>query len=97
MKNKRGSPFLKVALLDPKSRIYLGMVEVVNVDPLIHLPQITECDLPPGMFRWQEDCGNPFGGAFVQIGAPAIATEEKVAWGMAQIASGKASFTSKEK
>lgn len=57
---------VKCALLDRERRIYLGMTEVeeADVDPGIHLAQITACDLPPNVARWVPDAANPFGGSF---------------------------------
>lgn len=59
---------VKAALLDKERRIYLGIVEV-DEDEFgpEHLPQITECDLPPHQYRWEVIQGNPMGGQFVPL------------------------------
>lgn len=59
---------IKAALLNEQG-IFLGIDELTDAGQLTeqHLPQITECDLPPGRYRWvQQDVtkANPFGGAF---------------------------------
>lgn len=43
---------IKAALLDAQN-VYLGIVEVQK-DQLTsrHLPQVSECDLEPGRYRW---------------------------------------------
>lgn len=77
-------PLKKVALLDRERRVYLRMVEVDEalIDPAIHLPQITQCDLPADAYRWVEQPldHNPLGGRFEPLprhqravaGAPTI-------------------------
>jgi len=61
-------PLKTVALLDRERRVYLRMVEIDEslIDPAIHLPQITQCDLPADAYRWvpQPVEENPLGGRF---------------------------------
>ncbi len=57
---------VRAALIDAGG-VYQGMVELEE-DQLTsrHLPQITDCDLPPNAgYKWVVDRDNPFGGAFV--------------------------------
>lgn len=56
---------VRAARLDADG-IYVGMDEFDDESGLtpLHLPQITECDRPPGKYKWLADAGNPFGGAF---------------------------------
>ena len=56
---------IKAALLDEQG-IFLCIDELVDAGDLTdrHLPQITECDLPPNRYFWQADDANPYGGAF---------------------------------
>lgn len=44
---------VNAARIDKERQVYLGMVEVEE-DELgpEHLPQISECDLPPNEYRW---------------------------------------------
>jgi hypothetical protein len=56
---------MKAALLDDND-VFLGIVEV-DVPGARHLPQINECDLPPGKYRWIADPANAAGGAFWPI------------------------------
>jgi len=48
---------------------FIGMVTLANEGQLTdrHLRQITECDLPIGLYRWIADEGNAYGGAFWPI------------------------------
>ena len=51
--------FLRVEALDDESQLTAQ-----------HVPSITECDLPPGRYRWvpcEPQSGNPFGGEFRPI------------------------------
>lgn len=59
---------LKAALLDEQG-IFLRIDELDDAEALTerHLPQITDCDLPPGRYRWvpdPDDNANPYGGSF---------------------------------
>lgn len=56
---------IKAALLDAQGR-YLRIDELEDELGLTprHLPQITECDLPPKRYRWIADPDNPARGAF---------------------------------
>lgn len=56
---------MRAALLNPAG-IFLR-VEDVDVLTENHLPQITECDLPPGQYKWIADPNNPYGGAFWSV------------------------------
>lgn len=63
---------MKCAVLGP-GNVYLGMEEVGTPTDR-HLPAITECDLPPGEYRWVADESNPYGGAFVALPGPVRAS-----------------------
>lgn len=71
---------VNAALLDKERQIYLGMVEVEE-DELgpQHLPQIAECDLPPGQYRWEPDKSDPDGllGSFVPLPSEQRAVEAR--------------------
>ena len=54
----------RCAHIDPNG-VYLGMVEVDEaVVTARHLPQISECDLPPLAYRWVADSASSYGGRF---------------------------------
>lgn len=53
---------MRMALLDADG-VFQGLVDAQEITPL-HLPQITDCDLPPGKYKWVSDSGSPQGGAF---------------------------------
>ncbi len=59
---------IKAALLDEQG-IFLRVDELDDESQLTdrHLPTITECDLPPGRYRWiadRTDKNNVYGGFF---------------------------------
>ena len=56
---------MRCALLSPAG-VYLRMDEV-DEPTENHLPQITECDLPPGKYKWVPDETNTYGGAFWEM------------------------------
>lgn len=56
---------MRMALLSPAG-VFLRMDDVEEPTER-HLPQITECDLPPGRYKWVPDPDNPFGGAFWEM------------------------------
>src|SRR5688572_33292615 len=56
---------MRMALLSPAG-VFLRMDDVEQ-PTANHLPQITECDLPPGRYKWVPDLENPFGGAFWEM------------------------------
>jgi hypothetical protein len=65
---------IKAALLDEQG-IFLGIDELTDAGQLTdqHLPGITECDLPPGRYRWvptEVNTINPYGGAFWPLPKP---------------------------
>jgi hypothetical protein len=49
-----------------------------------HLPQITECDLPPGRYRWTGDQFRPLRAAQVKPG-PELPDLERVVYRMAKL------------
>lgn len=51
-----------------ESGVFQGM-ESLNESDLtpLHLPQITDCDLPVDAYRWVADADAPLGGAFVPL------------------------------
>lgn len=51
-------PTVRAARLD-ENDVYVGMEEVAELTDR-HLPHVTECDLPPGRYRWD-------GAAFVPL------------------------------
>jgi hypothetical protein len=53
---------MRAALLDADG-VFQRIDDVAELTPL-HLPQITQCDLPPGKYRWVPDPLVPTGGAF---------------------------------
>lgn len=54
----------RAALLD-ENGVFLRLDELGDKKPTKrHLPQITECDLPPGQYKWVPDTDNPSGGSF---------------------------------
>jgi hypothetical protein len=62
---------IKAALLD-ESGVFLRMDELAGEGDLTdrHLPEVTECDLPPGLYRWipsAELARFPQGGTFVPL------------------------------
>lgn len=59
---------VKAALLDARG-VFKGMAELADESEItpLHLPQITECDLPPDLYKWIDRPGNEFGGAFWPI------------------------------
>ena len=59
---------LRAALLDATG-VYLQIDELASDRDLTpqHLPQITECDLPPGQYRWVVESTAPEGGRFWPI------------------------------
>jgi hypothetical protein len=65
---------MKAALLDAAG-IYLGIVEVDKTELTArHLPQIPECDLEPGRWRWNGKYMEPLKAAEIppEEGAPAL-------------------------
>lgn len=56
---------ITAARLDAQA-IYQGMDTLDHPAQLTdrHLPQITACDLPAGLYQWVPDARNPYGGAF---------------------------------
>lgn len=56
---------MRMALLSPAG-VFLRMDDVAQPTDR-HLPQITECDLPPGRYKWVPDPENPSGGAFWEM------------------------------
>lgn len=56
---------VKAALLNAQGH-FIRMDELEDPAELtvLHLPQITECDLPPGQYKWIADQANQMGGAF---------------------------------
>lgn len=58
----------RCAVLDANG-VFVGMEEVDNPTDR-HLPQITECDLPPGEYVWHAHDGNACGGEFLPLPAP---------------------------
>lgn len=66
---------IRCAHLDAQG-VYQGMVEIEPAQLTDrHLPTITECDLPPGEYRWQAEPvseANAFGGKFVPLKFDAI-------------------------
>lgn len=62
---------IKAALLDEQG-VFLRMDQVKSKAALTarHVPSITECDLPPGKYKWVEDKENPYGGAFEPLPKP---------------------------
>ena len=53
---------MRMALLDADG-VFQGLVDAQEITPF-HLPQITDCDLPAGKYKWLPDPRNPQGGAF---------------------------------
>lgn len=56
---------LRAALIDANG-VFLRMDELADPREMTarHLPQITDCDLPSGKYKWVPDPMNPYGGAF---------------------------------
>lgn len=56
------------ALIDEQN-IYRGLVTVNESEITdLHLPQIRDCDLVPGKYRWEANAVSlPFGGTFIPI------------------------------
>lgn len=77
---------IKAALLNSEG-VFERMDELGDASQLtpLHLPQISECDLPPGKYRWIADASNPYGGAFwslawlEHVAATAAAAERQAA------------------
>lgn len=66
---------IRAARID-KDGVYLGMEDVPEGELTAeHLPQITECDLPPGKYRWRAEAGAfvPIDSGFRQIEPDALA------------------------
>jgi len=59
---------IKAALLD-ENGIYQGMDALASEEALTerHVRTITECDLPPGRYRWVAHGQNMYGGEFVPL------------------------------
>jgi hypothetical protein len=53
---------MKAALLDADG--VFQKIDDVPVPTERHLPQITQCDLPAGKYKWIPDPTSPSGGAF---------------------------------
>jgi hypothetical protein len=71
---------IKAALLD-KEGVYLRIDVLSSAAEITdrHLPQITECDLPPNRYKWIPDPTgkNTYGGSFSPLKSPIEPEEEK--------------------
>jgi hypothetical protein len=76
---------IKAARLDALG-VYQGIDVLDDPSHLTpeHLPQITECDLPPGRYRWTGDQFRPLRAAEVKPG-PDIPDLERVVYRLARI------------
>ena len=59
---------IRAARIDANG-VYLGMDELASEQELMpfHLPQLGECDNPPGEYLWIPDAANPYRGVFHSI------------------------------
>ena len=71
---------MRVALLD-ETDVFVGMVDLAEGGRLTsrHLPQVPECDLPPGRYKWNGKAFEPLPAAQVRPADDVPSLEEVVA------------------